>query len=117
VRAVAIALTVLPWLAAGAAAHALLRRADPAVGSTVHAPPAALTLTFSEGVEPAFSQVTVRDASGRAVAAGAPRRGGSAATLAVRLPVLAPGEYRVEWHAVSVDTHRTEGSFRFAVGR
>jgi len=33
------------------------------------------------------------------------------------LPQLKPGRYRVRWHVVSVDTHRTEGSFEFSVGQ
>jgi methionine-rich copper-binding protein CopC len=28
---------------------------------------------------------------------------------------LKPGVYTVHWHAVSVDTHRTQGSFQFTV--
>ncbi len=27
-----------------------------------------------------------------------------------------PGAYHVRWHAVSVDTHKTEGNFTFTVG-
>jgi len=28
---------------------------------------------------------------------------------------LTPGEYTVEWHVVSVDGHKTQGSYRFSV--
>jgi hypothetical protein len=28
---------------------------------------------------------------------------------------LAPGSYRVDWHAVAADTHRIKGSFAFTV--
>jgi hypothetical protein len=35
--------------------------------------------------------------------------------LVLPLPPLAPGRYRVRWHVVSVDTHRTEGEFGFEV--
>jgi copper resistance protein C len=37
--------------------------------------------------------------------------------LHVPLKALAPGEYKVSWHALSVDTHRTVGDFSFTVGR
>ena len=37
--------------------------------------------------------------------------------LVLTLPPLAPGRYRVRWHVVSVDTHRTEGEYSFAVER
>nr|WP_280113455.1 copper resistance protein CopC [Methylobacterium nodulans] len=30
-------------------------------------------------------------------------------------PRLPPGIYRVTWHVVSVDTHRTQGSFTFEI--
>jgi methionine-rich copper-binding protein CopC len=33
----------------------------------------------------------------------------------VPLKALRPGTYRVSWHAVSIDTHRTEGAFTFTV--
>ena len=30
---------------------------------------------------------------------------------------LRPGRYSVTWHALSVDTHKTQGSFSFQVGK
>lgn len=97
-----------------AMAHALLDRAEPRVGAAVSSPPAAVTLTFTEPVEPAFSRIEVFDAENQAVQAGAiehPRED----TLSVSLPRLAPGAYEVRWKVVSVDTHSTEGRFRFSV--
>ena len=35
--------------------------------------------------------------------------------LVLKLPPLAPGHYKVRWHVVSVDTHRTEGAFSFDI--
>jgi methionine-rich copper-binding protein CopC len=35
--------------------------------------------------------------------------------MSVTLKPLAPGTYKVTWHAVSVDTHRTQGSYEFTV--
>jgi methionine-rich copper-binding protein CopC len=35
--------------------------------------------------------------------------------MVLTLPALAPGHYQVSWHAVSVDTHRTEGTFSFDI--
>ncbi|HXU67333.1 MAG TPA: copper resistance protein CopC [Casimicrobiaceae bacterium] len=37
--------------------------------------------------------------------------------LAVSVPALAPGTYRVVWRVVSVDTHVTEGDFTFDIAR
>ncbi len=31
--------------------------------------------------------------------------------------ILAPGNYTVKWHVTSVDTHKTQGSFSFTVGK
>ncbi len=97
---------------AAAAAHARLERAVPAVGSTVVAPDH-ITLFFSEGVVPNFSGVAVADADGHAVKTGKPS--GKGAELDVPVSGLRAGTYTVRWHAVSVDTHKTQGSFRFTV--
>jgi methionine-rich copper-binding protein CopC len=35
--------------------------------------------------------------------------------LIVSLPNLADGEYSVSWKVVSVDTHHTNGDFKFTV--
>jgi len=35
--------------------------------------------------------------------------------LVLSLPPLGPGRYRVHWHVVSVDTHRTEGEYSFTI--
>ena len=48
-----------------AAAHAFLDHADPRVGSTVDRSPAALTLQFTESIEPAFCRVDVLDHAGK----------------------------------------------------
>ena len=37
--------------------------------------------------------------------------------LRVPLKTLPPGTYTVRWRVLSVDTHRTQGSFSFSVGR
>jgi methionine-rich copper-binding protein CopC len=37
--------------------------------------------------------------------------------LQISLKALPPGTYKVRWHVLSVDTHKTEGSYSFTVGR
>ncbi len=116
-RAALLVATLATLAAAGAAfAHAFLDRALPAVGSTVHGPPAEVKLWFSQELEPAFSTVRVLDKSGKQV----DRRDKQlnprdAALLKVSLPPLEPGTYRVVWRVLSVDTHVTEGDFTFEV--
>jgi methionine-rich copper-binding protein CopC len=96
--------------------HAFLERAQPPVGSEADSPPPRIVLTFTEGVEPLFSVVELRDPNGTVVPTDRPRTSpDDNRQLIVDLPVLAHGEYTVTWHVTSVDTHKTEGSFRFKV--
>ena len=107
---------VVSLLAATAAeAHAFLDHAEPRVGSTVPTAPRELSLSFTQNLEPAFSSVEVSDANGARVDLGKPRF--SASVMRVGLKPLTPGTYRVRWQVLSVDTHTTEGSFTFQVGR
>ena len=94
-------------------AHAMLEKAQPAAGAVVHGSPSTLRLEFSAPLEPAFSTVTVTDSAGHAVTRSALVV--SQSTMSVPLEPLRAGQYRVSWHAVSVDTHRTQGSYTFTV--
>ena len=100
----------------GALAHAFLDHAVPPVGGAVPTPPKEIRLTFSEGVEPRFSGIELTTSDGRAIATAAIRDPADDKQLVLAVPNLAPGRYRVNWHVVSVDTHRTEGEFTFTVG-
>ncbi|HBU6129563.1 MULTISPECIES: CopC domain-containing protein YobA [Enterobacter] len=97
-------------------AHAHLKQQSPAADSQV-APPQVLTLNFSEGIEPGFSGVVVTDAQKQVIKTGtASRDEKNKAQLTVPLEqTLAPGAYRVDWHVVSVDGHKTKGSYHFSV--
>lgn len=101
--------------ASAVAAHAFLDRASPPVGSTVRDSPPEVRLKFTQELEPAFSTLTVQDASGRRVDKGDAKI--AADTMRVSLPALQPGRYKVTWRALSVDTHVTEGDFTFEVAR
>jgi copper resistance protein C len=102
--------------AAIAQAHAFLDHANPAVGSTVPSPPGAVTMWFTQQLEPAFTTATVTDQSGNNVDSGAAAVDPKDPTeLRVPLKPLPPGTYNVTWHALSVDTHRTQGHFTFGV--
>ena len=70
----------------------------------------------SEPVEPALSSVEVRAADGTRMDRG-DLRGDAADRTQLRLTLLplTPNTYRVVWRVVSVDTHRTNGSFPFRV--
>jgi len=114
---VALAALAAFWFGASAAyAHAFLDHAQPAVGSTVHGPPAEVKLWFTQRLEPAFSTVRVLDSGGAQVDAKDKRVDpGDKTLLRVSLPKLAPGKYRVVWRILSVDTHPTEGDYTFEI--
>ena len=115
-NAVAPALAVLLWGAAGAGAHAFLERADPRVGSTVRNPPAQVRLWFTESLEPAFSSVLVVNETGQRVDKGDGQVDPANLTLLrISLPSLPPGTYKVIWRVLSVDSHVTEGDFTFRI--
>jgi len=110
-----LALAALLAAPASASAHAMLDHATPAVGSTVAAPKE-VVLSFTEKLEPKFSSIEVRDAKGASVHAGKATPGGAPTELRVALKPLQAGTYKVIWRVLSVDTHRTQGSFSFRVG-
>jgi methionine-rich copper-binding protein CopC len=102
-------------VAPAAQAHAFLDHASPLVGSTVSAPPHELSLSFTQNLEPAFSAVEVTGPDGSRVDQGKPQISGN--TMRVGLKAAGSGAYHVHWHALSVDTHTTQGSFTFHVGQ
>ena len=109
-------LAMLALASPPAFAHAFLERASPPVGSEVANSPPELSITFTEGVEPLFSTIEVRDATGAAVSTGKPHVSqDNNLRLILELPKLPPGTYTVIWHATSVDTHKTEGHYQFTV--
>jgi methionine-rich copper-binding protein CopC len=111
-----LVLVLLAFAAPPASAHAFLDHASPAVGSTVQGSPAQVQLFFTQNLEPAFSTVKVVNGSGQQVDKGNkaidPK---NPAEMEISLSTLPPGEYHVIWHALSVDTHTTEGKFAFTV--
>ena len=106
------------WLfSPSALAHAHLTSSEPADNATVAASPQALTLTFSEDVEPAFSGVTLMRADNHALDSGKAQQDAQQHNRLI-LPLkttLAAGDYQVKWHVLSVDGHKTQGSYRFRV--
>jgi methionine-rich copper-binding protein CopC len=109
-----VSLLLVPLATTAAQAHAFLDHASPLVGSTVPSAPHEVVLTFTQNLEASFSTVTVTGPGGARVDAGKPQVSGN--TMSIGLTGSAPGAYKVHWHALSVDTHTTEGSFTFTVG-
>ena len=113
-----IAFAAAAHVSGAALAHAFLDHALPAVGATVAQAPTELTLWYTQALEMAFTGVEVTNAAGQRVDTGqATLDPKDPQELHVPLKPLQPGEYKVTWHALSVDTHRTTGDFSFTVGR
>ena len=99
-----------------ARAHANPDHADPKVGSTVAAPPSQVRIWFDSDLEPAFSTISVHGPGDAPVNDGHGHVDASnPKLLAVEIPRLAPGNYRVIWSVVARDGHRTEGDYTFTV--
>lgn len=98
--------------------HPQLQSSQPAAGAA-SASPHEIRITFSEAVISRFSGIELKDQSGKLIATGKSEADPADKKILVA-PVkeqLAPGDYKVEWHAVSEDTHRIKGSYSFTVNR
>jgi methionine-rich copper-binding protein CopC len=115
IRRAVVSLAALA-VATSAWAHARLIKASPAAGGTV-ASPSEIRLKFTEALEPRFSSISLADASGAVEPLDAANVDpADHSTLIARVAkVLPAGIHTVTWRAVSVDTHRTQGSFKFTV--
>jgi methionine-rich copper-binding protein CopC len=99
-------------------AHAFPDHSDPRVGSEVKPSPAQVKIWFDGGIEPLFSSLEVFDANHKKVDKGDSRVDPKDNTvLEVSLPSLPPGTYTVSWSVIALDTHHTEGTFKFSIGR
>ncbi len=98
-----------------ALAHAHLNSSTPEASAVVTRPEQ-LSLGFSEALETRLSRIAIIAADGAAVADSASlvpvddRR-----RMVRKLPNLPLGNYTVKWVAVSIDIHRTEGSYGFTI--
>jgi copper transport protein len=113
--AVAVGALLLP---AAASAHAYLIKTVPTVSGVLNVPPANVSLTYDEAVEPKFAIISVTNAAGEQKTAGAVHRSeANPDTLVVPLrPNLPQGWYLIYWRAISVDGHPVQGAFTYAVG-
>jgi copper resistance protein C len=114
------ALLVISWIvpATSVYAHARLNRSTPAAGSEVKTAPQAVSIAFTQNVEPAFSAITVTDQTGQRVDKNDTARiGTDRKALRVSVTPLKPGRYKVQWRVLSVDGHKTGGEFTFSVAK
>jgi methionine-rich copper-binding protein CopC len=113
-----VAVTLIAaFLTTGVAyAHPELQSAEPAAGKASPAPKQ-IRILFNESILPQFSGIELKDQSGKAISVGKATTDPTNKKLMI-VPLkdqLAPGDYKVEWHAVSDDTHKVKGSYSFGV--
>lgn len=97
---------------AAAQAHAHLRSSLPADGSVLSAPPAQVVLDFSEPARLTAAWIQ-RSGGPRKKIEPLPQQ--SAASVAVTVPALKPGQYELSWRALSADGHIVPGHIHFTV--
>jgi methionine-rich copper-binding protein CopC len=116
-QTILLASALLSLASVPAFAHAHLVKAQPAAGGTLQEAPSEVTLRFNEKLEPKFSSIVVRNSAGKQVDKGDAAVDADRMVIRVPLPPLEPGVYKVEWHAMSADTHKVNGDFTFKVGK
>jgi methionine-rich copper-binding protein CopC len=113
---VAVAMIAASLCGTTAYAHPQLQSAEPAAGGTTTSPKQ-IKITFNENVMLQFSGVELKGQAGKMIPTGKATVDPANKKQLV-VPVnepLSPGDYKVEWHAVSDDTHRVKGSYSFSV--
>jgi len=116
VAALALFLVASPL---SAYAHAELVETVPAQEEAIAVAPEELRLTFSEGVELAFTKVTIAGEDETEIATGdlslTPED-----NKTVIVPIegeLTSGTYTVDWSVVSADGHKIEGSYSMEIAQ
>ncbi len=119
----AIALVAALVAAGSAPAHARLVASTPAAAATV-GKPTKIVLTFSEKIIGMVSGADLTMTSMPGMTTHKPMKmtgftaamsaDGKTLTLMLKHP-LAVGDYQVDWHVASADTHHTQGQFAFTV--
>lgn len=116
-------LVVCALLASEVSGHARLTESRPVDGGTLAADRATVTLTFSEPLQPRFSDFALHFLGENASAPGtrenrlprqAPTADPTRSLIEVALPdTAAPGWYLLDWEVLAEDGHTTSGKLRF----
>lgn len=115
IRTFAFATIAIAAVSGQAFAHAHLKTSTPADKSSVPSP-SALDLTFSEELNLKFSGITLTGPDKKTVELGdAMLMEGDKAMMVPVAGKLVPGSYKLDWHALSADGHKTNGSLTFTV--
>ena len=112
-QAASLATAAAVAVAGAAEAHAHLVTSSPAANAT-QAAPAQIWLRFSEAPLAKFSGVQLMT-GGHVVPIKMIASNDKNTLVAAPETQLKVGVYKIDWHAVTADTHRTRGVFAFTV--
>ena len=99
-----------------ASAHAYPVQETPEAGAVLAAAPRMVSITFTEGVNAHFSGIIVTNKTGQRVDDGdvvRDKNNHEILSVGIKQGGLPAGVYKVIWHALSSDGHRTKGSYEF----
>ncbi len=96
-----------------AGAHSRLVASQPADGERLTTAPAAIELRFNEPVQ--LTALALVDSAGSRSRVALPADTTPRALERLVAPPLAPGDWRLEWRAISADGHPVRGTVRFSV--
>jgi methionine-rich copper-binding protein CopC len=94
--------------------HAIVIASDPAAGSILPSAPFDATIRFNNRIDLLRSSLVVLDAA-RQVTTLTVRPVSDPDVIAVSVPPLRPGSYRLRWQVLALDGHITRGDIPFSV--
>jgi methionine-rich copper-binding protein CopC len=122
ILSVFVALTIFQWSSLCAHAHARLVRSTPADKAELARSPAQIEVWFNELLEEKFNSLIIypaREFSSKTrtnLTDGKPELDPKDRThLRIKLKLLEPGDYVVEWRVLSRDGHSATGKFTFRI--
>jgi methionine-rich copper-binding protein CopC len=102
-------------VAAPAFSHSFPEKQSPAAGETVTSPPSEVSIKYDAPIEKLFASLQVMGPDGKDMATDKPQVSADGYTLSVKVGKLGPGDYKVKWGVIGIDTHHTQGSYTFTV--
>ncbi|RCW47467.1 putative copper export protein [Paenibacillus prosopidis] len=96
-------------------AHAYILQSTPLQNAELTDSPSTIRIKFTEKIDTKLSTITLHNSADGSSIPGTLSSEGDV-TLLYTIPKLDKGVYKVSWQVLSLDTHITDGSFRFAVG-
>jgi methionine-rich copper-binding protein CopC len=112
-----LSLFVTVAIARAAWAHSFPEEQNPGAGQTLAAAPSAVSIKYDAPIEHLFAKLQVVDRLGNDLATGQPEVSSDGRILSVKVKPLTPGDYTVKWAVVCIDSHHTQGSYVFTVGK